>query len=102
MGGACEKVKWDRNEADQLCELSGDPEVRKTPPATETLRCFALLLKAEKQIYSQMKKLANATSQSGGNLNVLKSNFSSISKHITSHICTNLVSQSIVGERMVH
>ena len=71
-------------------QISGDPEVRKTPPATETLRCFALLLKAEKQIYSQMKKLANATSQSGGNLNVLKSDPSSKSKDLTSQVLLNL------------
>ena len=31
--GACEKsgIKWDRNQAHQLCQLSGDPEVKKTP-----------------------------------------------------------------------
>ena len=30
---ACEKsgIKWDRNQAHQLCQLSGDPEVKKTP-----------------------------------------------------------------------
>ena len=29
--GTGEKIKWDRNQAHQLCQLSGDSEVKKTP-----------------------------------------------------------------------
>ena len=59
-------------------------------PTTETLRCFAFAFEGGKTNLLTNEEISKCTSQSGGNLNVLKSDPSSKSKDLTSQVLLNL------------